>query len=99
MPFQYDITVTKFRNALKSLALEGKELETADKKEPFVMTVCATGLDFRISNNNVRRETWESIGRILGRYNETKELAPGKYKDVSRNASYVLSLLRAVLGP
>lgn len=86
----------QFQQLVRSL--EGRTLETEAEKLPFRFHVTSGGLEYTPSSTGrVRRETWEHVSAALDRYNDTGSFKPGDYTDVTRNASYLLVVLRTLL--
>lgn len=90
------ISLEDFQSRVNNL--HGKELETAAFKKLFTVMVRDYGLEFLpASSDKPRRERWKYIGDTLEQFAKEGSFSPGDYKDVSRNASYVLRVLREVL--
>jgi hypothetical protein len=77
-------------------AFDGHSFETDTQKKPFTLQVKPAGLEFGVSSGNSRRERWQYVEQVLDLYNTKPSFRPGDYT-FSRNASYVLRVLRAVL--
>jgi hypothetical protein len=90
------MSLQEFRVRVK--ALDGRAFETDAQKQPFTLHVLDDGLAFDVgSSGKRRRERWEYVDQVLALYSVKPSFKPGDYQAVSRNASYVLRLLRAVM--
>ena len=90
------ISLQEFQVRVK--AFDGKDLETDARQAKFRLQVLSSGLQFvPSSSNKPRREDWPYVEKALERYAEINSFHPGDYHDFSRNPSYVLRVLRAVL--
>jgi hypothetical protein len=86
--------------ALKTFAagLDGQTLVTRFRKKRFSLSVSDRGFEYTPEHSGKpRMQEWKWIERILERYNEKPSLHPADYKDLTVNASYVLTIIRAYL--
>jgi hypothetical protein len=78
--------------------LVGETLVTRFRKRHFSLSVTEEGFEYTPDVSGKRRKSqWRWIERFLQRYNEKRSLHPGDYNDISRNASYILTIIRAYL--
>lgn len=77
------------------MALDGQRLETSRRRLGFTVRVTGNGLEYTPeSSGKPRPDTWQSIERVLDRYNETRSLELSEYHDITHNSSYVMTVLR-----
>ena len=67
--------------------------ETRVDGKPFSMRVLSSGLEFTPSSGGARSVTWAHVEEVVAQYNTAGSLSPGDYTNLSRNASYILTLL------
>ena len=67
--------------------------ETRIDRKPFTMRVIASGLEFTPGSGGARSVSWAHVDEVLAQYNVTGSLHPRDYTDLSRNASYMLTLV------
>jgi hypothetical protein len=87
-------------DALKTFGegLDGKTLVTRFRKRRFSLSVSDRGFEYSPEHSGKpRMQECKWIERILERYNEKPSLHPADYKDLTVNASYVLTIIRAYL--
>jgi len=87
-------------NGLKAFGakLDGTTLATRFRKRNFSLSVTDEGFEYTPEfSGKLRKQQWKWIERVLERYNERRSLHPVDYNDISRNASYVLTIIRAYL--
>jgi hypothetical protein len=78
--------------------LHGKTLVTRFRKRRFSLSVSDRGFEYTPEHSGrPRMQEWKWIERILKRYNDERSLHPADYKDLTVNASYVLTIIRAYL--
>lgn len=78
-------------------SLEGRTLETHHRRRQFHLKVEPEGLFYTPeSSGKGRLQEWKYIQRVLDRFNETGSLSPSEYKDMSMNASYLLTVIRVI---
>ena len=78
--------------------LDGQTFVTRFWKRPFKLRVAPEGFEYTPEfSGNPRMQQWRWIERILDRFNDTHSLHPADYKDITVNASYILSILRTYL--
>src|SRR6266487_432070 len=79
-------------------SLDGQACETDARKRGFALHVRPQGVEFKLAGSGNRRlERWQYVEQLLDRYNKKPSFNPGDYQDFSRNASYVLRVLRAIV--
>jgi hypothetical protein len=75
-------------------AAEGETLETVKGKK-FTVGIYRDGLFFTPASSGWgQADGRKPVERFIERYNETGSLRPGAYGDLTRNASYLVGLLR-----
>jgi hypothetical protein len=75
-------------------AAEGRTLETVTGKK-FTVGIYRDGLFFTPASSGYgQADGRPPAERFIERYNETRSLRPGHYADLTRNASYLIGLLR-----
>jgi hypothetical protein len=75
-------------------AAEGKTLETVTGKK-FTVGIYRNGLFFTPASSGYgQADGRPPAERFIERYNETGSMRPGDYSGVTRNASYLIGLLR-----
>lgn len=75
-------------------AAEGKTLETVTGRT-FTVGIYRDGLFFTpASSGRGQADGRKPVGRFVQRFNEIGSLRPGDYGTVTRNASYLIGLLR-----
>lgn len=87
-------------DALRRLAvsLEGQAIHTSTRRAAFSVEVDREKLIFTPDGTKEPRPEYrKSIEQVLLRFNETGSLAPGHYQDITRNASYLLTLIELLL--
>ena len=67
--------------------------DTRIEGKPFTMRVIPSGLEFTPGSGGARSVSWAHVDEVLAQYNVTGSLHPRDYTDLSRNASYILTLL------
>src|SRR5262249_51191190 len=78
--------------------LDGRTLVTRFRDRRFSLRVAPEGLEYTPEFSGMpRMQQWRWIERILARFNETQSLHPADYKDITVNASYILSILGGYL--
>ncbi len=92
------VSLQQFRAAARSL--DGHSLVTQARQQAFRLRVETWGLEFTPeSSGEPRREAWKQVAGVLDRFNESGAWLPGRYQDITRNASYLLAVLRGVSEP
>jgi hypothetical protein len=87
-PLTYDRLLDIARSA------EGETLETVTGKK-FTVGIYRDGLFFKPASSGYGQADGRSPAeRFVERYNETGSLRPGDYGRLTRNASYLIGLLR-----
>src|SRR3989337_1125691 len=87
-------TVTLDKLRAYANTLDGQTLVTRVQSCPFTLRVTPKGLVYTpTSTGTPRLQRWRYIERILDRFNENRSLSPTTYKDISKNASYILAVL------
>jgi hypothetical protein len=62
------------------------------------MSVTKAGFEYISEySGKPRMQQWKYVERVLKRYNEKRSLHPSAYTDLTRNASYILAVVRAYL--
>jgi hypothetical protein len=75
-------------------AAEGKTLETVTGKK-FTVGIYRDGLFFTPASSGYgQADGRKAAERFVERYNETGSMRPGDYGNLTRNASYLIGLLR-----
>jgi hypothetical protein len=75
-------------------AAEGKTLETVTGRK-FKVGIYRDGLFFTPASSGYgQADGRPPVERFIKRFNETGSMRPGHYGDVTRNASYLIGLLR-----
>jgi hypothetical protein len=75
-------------------AAEGKTLETVTGRQ-FTVGVYRDGLFFTPASSGYgQADGRKPVERFVERFNETSSMRPGDYGEVTRNASYLIGLLR-----
>ena len=85
---------------LKAFAgrLDGKALVTRFRKRTFSLSVTKDGFEYTPEySGKPRKQQWKYVERVLKRYNDKRSFHPVDYTDISRNASYILTVIRAYL--
>jgi hypothetical protein len=78
--------------------LDGRTLHTLIRNRPFTCRVHPDYLEFTpASSGKARRHYREDAARVLERFGECRAFDPVRYAEVTRNASYVLTVLHTVL--
>ncbi len=79
-------------------SLDGQILTTLDQDKEFkIEFVEEMGFIFTpVSSGKPRKHQFRYAQEVLKRYNETKSWHPRDYRDITRNASYVLPLIQLV---
>ena len=76
--------------------IEGQPIYTLKRAKPFFVNVESGRLRFTpAKSSSVRRSNTEEIKSVLKRFADTGSFEPGKYSEISFNASYVLALVDA----
>ena len=73
---------------------EGEVLETVTGKEFRVGIYLDCPFFTPASSGRGQSDGRKAAERFLARYNETGSLRPGDYADVTRNASYIIGMIR-----
>jgi hypothetical protein len=76
-------------------SLGDRPLETVTGREFTVSTYRDSIVFTPASSGNGQSDGRKAAERFLDRYNATGSLRPSDYADVSRNASYLIGMLRA----
>jgi hypothetical protein len=80
-----------------AVAHNGKFLETLHKRKRFQVDITAKGLQYTPeSTGKPRLNRWHVIERVLNRFNDIQSFSPSKYLDISANATYLLTLFKAL---
>jgi hypothetical protein len=88
------VSLAQFRQAVDSL--DGRELETEGHRRRFTVHVLVGSLAYTPSSSGVRRkQSWEEVAAVLEHFNQVHSWKPVDYVNVTRNASYLLAVLRA----
>lgn len=76
--------------------LVGSKFKTVGGRAWFILSCAAYNkLCYTpVSTGKLREHTRRRIEMVLNRYNKTKSLKTTDYNDISRNASFVLALIR-----
>jgi hypothetical protein len=74
--------------------VQGKTLMTLHRRKPFKVAVIGSSLEITPSTGTPRATDRAHIGELLSRLAKTGSYQPGKYVDVTFNASYVLALVK-----
>lgn len=74
--------------------LRGNTLVTLHRKKPFTVAVIGGALEITPSTGTPRATDRRHIQDLLRRLNETGSFQPGRYVDVTFNASYILALVK-----
>ena len=74
--------------------IEGKGLTTLHRAKAFKVAVIGGGLEITPSTGTPRMTDRAHMGELLNRLAKTGSFQPGKYVDVTFNASYVLALVK-----
>lgn len=80
---------------------EGRTLPTVGGRKQFVLSLVEEDcLHYIPVTSGIQRDSHSKkyIERILNRYAMTDSLRPGGYRDISRNASYTLELIKLYTG-
>ena len=78
--------------------LAGKQLTTRAQHRPFTVRVTGGGLEFLPgSTQRPRPESSATLDRVLEEFAANESLQPRQYQDLTRNASYVLSVIALYL--
>jgi hypothetical protein len=92
------ISLPEFRRRVA--AFDGQRLETGPRRLGFTVRVNEKGLEYTPeSSGKPRTQSWQSIERVLDRYNETHSLELRQYHDITRHSSYLITLLRLLSFP
>jgi hypothetical protein len=83
-PVEFRKRVERLKRGMFETRIEGK---------PFAMRVTASGLEFTPGSGGARSVTWAHVDEVLAHYNVTGSVHPRDYSDLSRNASYILTLV------
>lgn len=67
--------------------------ETRIDGKPFSMRVLPSGIEFTPSSGGARSVTWSHVEEVVAQYNTAGSLSPRDYTNLSRNASYILTLV------
>ena len=88
MPVTYDDLIALARRFEDQplTTVTGKEFTVAVYLDSLVFTPASSGLG--------QSDGRKAAERFLARFNETSSTRPGDYSDVSRNASYLIGLIR-----
>ncbi|MCJ7629480.1 MAG: hypothetical protein MUO50_13975, partial [Longimicrobiales bacterium] len=79
--------------------LDGVRLETGAERRGFIVTVRTDGVEYIPESSGIPRpDTWDRIGSVIDRFNETWSNQPRDYQDLTHHASYVLAILAHLLG-
>jgi hypothetical protein len=87
------------RISLENLAefvhtLEGKTLFTSARKKPFTVAVTPTGFEYTpVSSGTPRTNGYKYIQGVLDHFHGVQSFQPGQYVDITRNASYLMTIL------
>jgi hypothetical protein len=92
------VTVTLDDLKTFGAGLDGTTLVTHSRKCRFSFSVGDRGFEYTPESGKPRMQEWKYIERILKRYNDKGSLRPVDYKDLTVNASYLLTIIRAYLG-
>lgn len=74
--------------------LEGKSLVTLHRRKPFKVAVIGGKLEITPSTGKPRITDRNHIEALLTTLKKTGSFQPGKYVDVTFNASYILSIVK-----
>lgn len=75
-------------------SLEGKRLFTQARRSEFTVRCKKEGWEYVPRSTGMPRPDPErSVRKVIDRYNRTQALRPGKYADISVNASYLMCLI------
>ena len=75
--------------------LKGKQLQTLHRRKPFKVALVGGALEIIPSTGTPRATDRAHIGALLGHLKKTGSYQPGRYVDVTFNASYMLALVKA----
>jgi hypothetical protein len=74
--------------------LKGKQLQTLHRRKPFKVAIISGALEIIASTGTPRATDRGHIGDLLARLKKTGSFQPGRYIDVTFNASYILALVK-----
>lgn len=74
--------------------VQGKPLVTLHRQKAFQVAVIGSTLEITPGTGTPRVTDRRHIGDLLSRLKETGSFQPGRYVDVTFNASYVLALVK-----
>jgi phage pi2 protein 07 len=75
--------------------VDDRTVETLHRRRRFHIAVENGGLRYTPeSTGKARFQEWVYIQRVLDRFNELGSFSPSDYKDMSRNAAYLLRIIR-----
>jgi hypothetical protein len=78
--------------------IDGQRFLTLHRKMEFEVNSSLSGLIYvPKSTGKPRHHPWKFIERVVKRYSEIVSLHPGDYRDISANASYLLTLIDSFL--
>jgi hypothetical protein len=88
------INIDSFMEFCKSLV--GSKIKTVGGRREFILSSAQYDKLYYtvVSTGNKREHRRRRIRMVLDRYRKTKSLRPTDYDDISRNASYILALIR-----
>ena len=75
-------------------SVEGETLMTLHRGKAFKVAVIGSGIEITPSTGTPRMTDRAHMGELLNRLGQTGSFQPGKYVDVTFNASYVLALVK-----
>ena len=79
--------------------LRGTRLQTGARGRGFAVHLSEEGPAYvPESSGEPRDDTWDRISKVLDRFNESGSTSPGDYQDITHHASYVLAMLKELLG-
>jgi hypothetical protein len=78
-------------------ALDGATLVTLGEHKPFTVRLLPDAIEFvPESSGRSRRHPRSVAERVLERFNQHGSFTPGRYKDLTAHASYVIALIHAI---
>ena len=74
--------------------LEGQTLFTSKQKKPFTVAVTPKGYQYTpASSGTPRTNGYKYIQAVLDHFHGVQSLQPGQHVDLTRNASYLMTIL------
>lgn len=90
------ISLEQFRRAIQQL--DGQRIETQHRRQGFVVRIFEEGPEYiPESSGEPRPDTWNSIQRVLERFNATGSVSPKDYHDLTYHSSYILAILNRLV--